>query len=102
MKATTHYGLFYEHWRDLDVHGYTDVDWAGSDKRSTSGYAFTLRSVVVTWSKQPIIALFSTKAKYRGATMAACDVMWSKKMLKDLGEHHDGKVVRFCDNMSSI
>lgn len=23
MKATTHYGLFYEHGRDLDVHGAT-------------------------------------------------------------------------------
>jgi len=30
VKATAHYGLFYEHGRDLDVHGYTDVDWAGS------------------------------------------------------------------------
>jgi len=34
--------------------------------------------------------------------MAACDIMWLKKMLKDLGEHYDGKVVMFCDNMSSI
>jgi len=34
--------------------------------------------------------------------LAACDIMWLKKMLKDLGEHHDGKVVMFCDNMSSL
>jgi len=25
--------LFYEHGRDLDVHGYTDVDWAGSENK---------------------------------------------------------------------
>jgi len=49
VKATAHYyGLFYEHGRDLDVHGYTDADWAGStyDRTSTSGYAFTLGSAV--------------------------------------------------------
>ena len=34
--------------------------------------------------------------------MATCDVMWLKKMLKDLDEHHDGKVVIFCNNMSII
>jgi len=34
--------------------------------------------------------------------MVACDIMWLKKMLKDLGEHYDGKVVMFYDNMSSI
>ena len=45
VKAMAHYGLFYEHERDLDVHGYTDADWAGS-RRSTSGYAFTLGSAV--------------------------------------------------------
>lgn len=58
----------------------------------------------VQWSskKQPAVALSSTEAEYRGAAMAACDIMWLKKMLKDLGEHHDGKVVMFCDNMSSI
>jgi len=42
------------------------------------------------------------EAEYRGAAMVACDIMWWKKMLKDLGEHHDGKVVMFCDNTSSI
>ena len=30
VKATTHYGLFYAHGKELDVHGYTDADWAGS------------------------------------------------------------------------
>ena len=52
VKASAHYGLFYAHGRDLDVHGFTDADWAGSsyDRRSTSGYAFTLGSAVVSWS----------------------------------------------------
>jgi len=28
--------------------------------------------------------------------------MWLKKLLMDLGEHCGGKVVMYCDNMSSI
>lgn len=30
MKATTHYGLFYAHGKELDVYGYRDADWVGS------------------------------------------------------------------------
>ena len=92
VKATAHYDLFYARGKELDVHGYTDADWAGSsyDRRSTSGYAFTFGSAVVSWSskKPPTVALSSTEAEYRGAASATCDVMWLKKLLADLGEHH--------------
>ncbi|MCO5560879.1 hypothetical protein L7F22_014499 [Adiantum nelumboides] len=48
-----------------------------SDCRSTSGYMFSFESAVVTWSskKQPTVALSSTEAEYRGATVAACETM---------------------------
>ena len=44
MKSTVQYGLFYAYGSDLHLSGYTDADWAGSpyDRRSTSGYSFTL------------------------------------------------------------
>jgi hypothetical protein len=61
--------LFYEAKSQLQVHGYMDVDWAGSvsDRRSTSGFMFSLGSGAVSWSskKQPIVALSSTEAKYK-------------------------------------
>jgi len=103
VKATAHYGLFYAHGKELDVHGYIDADWVGSsyDRRSTSGYAFTFENVVVSWSTT-IVALSSTETKYRGATLVVCDVMWLKKLLTDLGEHCDGKVIMYYDNMSSM
>jgi hypothetical protein len=61
-------------------------------------------SVVVTWSskKQLTVALSSTEAKYRGATMATCEVAWLRKLLGDLGLHVDKKVVIYCDNLSNI
>jgi hypothetical protein len=88
------------------VHGYIDADWAGSisDMRSTNGFMFSFGSTDVTWSnkKQPIVALSSIKAEYRGAAMAACEVAWLRKLLGDLGLHVDRQVVIYCDNLSSI
>ena len=106
QQSTLHYGLFYEVRCALQVHGYTDADWAGSvsDRRSTSGFMFSLGSAAISWSskKQPTVALSSTEAEYRGAAMAACEVAWLHKLLYDMHQSTDGPVVIYCDNMSSI
>ncbi len=97
---------FYEAKSQLQVHGYTDADWADnvSDRRSTSGFMFSFGSGVISWSnkKQPIVALSSTEAKYRGATIAACEVVWLLKLLSDLGQSMDAHVVIYCNNISNI
>ncbi len=80
IKHTLQCGIFYEAKSKLQVHGYTDVDWASnvSDRRSTSGFMFSFKSGDVTWSskKQPTIALSNTKANYRGIAIATCEVVW--------------------------
>ena len=57
-----------------------DANWVGniSDRRSTSGFMFSLGSATINWSskKQLIVALSSTEAEYRGATMVSCEVAW--------------------------
>ena len=67
---------------------------------STSGF----RSAAISWSskKQPTVALSSTEAEYRGAAMAACEVVWLQKLLFDLGQSVHDAVVIYCDNISSI
>ena len=49
VKSTLQYGLFYEAGCPIQVHGYTDADWAGSisERRSTSGFMFSLRSATI-------------------------------------------------------
>jgi hypothetical protein len=44
---------------------------------------FSFGSGVVSWSskKQPIVALSSTEAKYKGGAIAACEVVWLQKLL---------------------
>jgi len=65
---------------------------------------FSFRSGVVSWSnkKQPTVALSSTEAKYKGAAIVACEVVWLQKLLSDLGQSMDVHVVIYCDNISSI
>ena len=79
------YGLFYAYEADVEVCGYTNTNWARSthDKRSTSGYVFSLGNGARIWSskKQTIVALLNTEAEYRGATMAACEIAWLRKLL---------------------
>jgi hypothetical protein len=89
IKHTLQRGIFYEAKSQLQIHGYTDADWAGnvSDRRSTDGFMFFFGNGVVNWSskKQPTVALSSTDAKYRGATIVACEVVWLQKLLSNLG-----------------
>ncbi len=46
--------IFYEAKSQLQVHGYTDVDWAGnvSNRRLTSGFMFSFGSGVVSRSSK--------------------------------------------------
>ena len=47
--------------------GYSDSDWANNpdDRRPTTGYAFDIRSGVVSWSskKKPIVSVSSNEAE---------------------------------------
>jgi hypothetical protein len=65
---------------------------------------FSFGSGDVSWNskKQPTIALLSTEAEYRGATIVTCGVVWLQKLLSDLGQLVDVPVVIYCDNISNI
>jgi hypothetical protein len=48
IRGTINYGLRYTASSDIQLHGFTDSDWAGSaeDRKSTSGMCFSLGSVI--------------------------------------------------------
>ena len=54
VKPMLHYRLFYEFKREIELYGYTNANKIGSilDRRSTSGFMFSLRSGVVSWSSK--------------------------------------------------
>ena len=86
--------------------GFTDADWAGSptDRKSTSGGIFSIRSTVVSWynKKKRSMALSSAEAEYMAAILAACDAIWMRKILVGLFGSHLEPTVIYCDNPSCI
>lgn len=100
----------YEHWRaakqllrfvqhtkdvglvfkkgDLDVHVYSDSDYAGDidNSKSTSGYIVMLGPNCISWSsrKQEVIAQSTTEAEYIGLAKATKELEWVKVIMQHL------------------
>lgn len=58
----------------------------------------------VTWSskKQPIVTLSTTEAEYVAASVCACQAIWFKRILEELGCDAGGSMEILCDNTSTI
>ncbi|KAG6437014.1 hypothetical protein SASPL_101921 [Salvia splendens] len=84
----------------------TEVIWGGSldDRRSTSGYLFSLGTIVVSWSskKQKSVALSSAEAEYIAASNTTCEGIWLRRILEDLQQVQKEATTIYCDNMSAI
>jgi hypothetical protein len=82
VKGTINFGILYKKIKDCQLVGYCDVDYAGDydTRRSITGYSFSLGSGIISWcsKRQPTVALSSTEAEYRSATMAAQESTWLK------------------------
>ena len=88
LVGTSSAGLKFTKSSSLDLHGYTDADWAGNldDRRSTSGYCMYLGGNLISWSskKQAVIARSSTEAEYRCLALATAEVIWIESLLNEL------------------
>ncbi|KAJ3705308.1 hypothetical protein LUZ61_009013 [Rhynchospora tenuis] len=77
LSGTIEHGLFIHSNSSLQIHAYTDADWAGSsfDRRSTSGYCIYLGKNLISWSakKQPTVSRSSTEAEYRSLAITCSD-----------------------------
>ncbi|KAF2345436.1 hypothetical protein FHG87_023809 [Trinorchestia longiramus] len=77
---------------------------SGSDRKSTSGYCFTLSNSVITWRsvKQSCDALSTAEAEYVALAGAAQEAIWLKQLLDDLEFKTGGPMVVNEDNQSAI
>jgi hypothetical protein len=78
LCGTINEGLQIHRKSPLNLHAYSDADWAGDkdDFSSTSAYVIYLGRNPVSWSskKQKTIARSSTEAKYRSVANAAAEL----------------------------
>eukprot|EP00253_Pinus_taeda_P033567 PITA_33567 len=86
--------------------GFNDFDWAGDpdDRKSTTGYVFTLGSGPITWAckKQSAISLSSVEAEYRGAIEASKEALWLHQILSEFAYQQQHPTTLWCDSQSSI
>jgi hypothetical protein len=98
LRGTSEYVLWYIQTNEVKLHGFTDANWAGNqtDRKSTSGGIFSIRSTVFSWynRKQRSVALSSMEAEYMVVSQAACESIWMRKILVGLfGSHLDPTVI---------
>eukprot|EP00253_Pinus_taeda_P009837 PITA_09837 len=74
------------------------------DRKNTSGYVFHMGWGAISWAskKHPIVALSTAEVEYVAATVAACQAVWMKRMLKSLCQEQAKAKIIFCDNSSAI
>jgi hypothetical protein len=79
LRGTSEYGLWYIQKNEVNLHGFTDADWAGSptDRKSTSGGIFSIVSIVFSWyrKKQISVALISAEVEYMAGSQDACEAI---------------------------
>ncbi|CAL9009674.1 unnamed protein product, partial [Prunus brigantina] len=106
LKVTPRKGLMFCKYGHTDMEGYTDADWAGSvtDRRSTFGYFTFVGGNLVTWrsKKQKVVSRSSAKAEYRGMAQGVCELLWLRRLLRDLGFGPQKPMDLYCDNKTAI
>ena len=86
--------------------GYADANWASDadTRRSTTGYLFTLNNSVVSWKsqRQHTVATSSTEAEYMALYSAVQEMIWLRRLLKDLKYIQDKPTMIYQDNQGTI
>ncbi|KAM2660445.1 hypothetical protein EV2_022859 [Malus domestica] len=88
------------------ISGYTNADWERNaiDRKSTTGYCTFVGGNLVTWKskKQQVIALSSAEAEYRAMATIACELIWLKSLISDLGFPSSTLISYICDNQATM
>ncbi|KAL1559311.1 putative RNA-directed DNA polymerase [Salvia divinorum] len=106
LKGIPGHGVLFKKYGHLEIHGYTDADWAGNpnDRRSTTGYFTFVGGNLVTWrsKKQKVVALSSAEAEFRGIKSGLTEVLWLKKLMTELDLKSTQPCRLLCDNKAAI
>ncbi|KAB2615934.1 hypothetical protein D8674_022522 [Pyrus ussuriensis x Pyrus communis] len=106
LKGSIGRGIIMKKNESTEITGYCDADWAGNsiDRKSTTAYCTFVGGNLVTWKskKQAVVARSSTEAEYRAMASTACELIWLKGLLCDLGVSTTQSMSLFCDNQAAM
>jgi hypothetical protein len=106
LQGTKGLMLTYRKSEYLKLIGYSDSDYAGEDRKSTSGYIFTLAGGAISWksSKQTVTTSSTMYAEFVACYEASGQVNWLKKFLPGLKVVDDinRPLKVYCDNYPAL
>ncbi|XP_070672606.1 uncharacterized mitochondrial protein AtMg00810-like [Malus domestica] len=106
LKGSIGRGIIMRNNNHTRILGYTDADWAGNalDRKSITGFCTFVRGNLVIWKskKQSVVARSSAEAEYRAMVSTACELIWLKNLLLDLGFPHQQPMSLYCDNQATM
>lgn len=84
LKTTKHFCLTYTASGNNKLQAYVDADWSSNilDRRSYTGFFFTLSGGCVSWEtrKQVTVALSSTEAEYMGISECCKEAIYLRNL----------------------
>ena len=105
LKGTIDFGITFS-GSDLSLVGYCDSDWGGEldERRSTSGYVFSLNDGPIAWGSrlQSFSELSSAGAEYVALSEGLIECLWLRPFLTSLGLAMVEPTTIFLDNKSAI
>ncbi|CAL2276452.1 unnamed protein product [Prunus armeniaca] len=68
------------------------------------GAVMRILSNLVTWrsKKQKVVSKSSVEAEYRGMAQGVCELLWLRRLLRDLGFGPRKPMDLYCDNKAAI
>ena len=106
VKGTLYHGLHYSSRSSLELHAYSDADWAGdpTDRCSITSFCFLLGTSLVSWrsKKQDVVSRSSTEVEYRALADTTCELVWLRWLLADMDAPQPTATPLYCDNRSAI
>lgn len=106
LRGTYDHGLFYSSSKNYSLIGYSGSDWGGDidNRKSTSGYFFTLKNAACSWSskKQSIVALSTCGAEYVATSSSACQEIWLHDVMEHIHFPLKEPMKIYVDNISGI
>jgi hypothetical protein len=108
MQGTKDLMLTYRRSDSLEIKGYSDADYAGDqdDRKSMSGYVFTLTGGAISWRscKLSIVASSTMYAGFIACFDATGHAIWLKKIIPDLKvvDCIDKPLKMYCDNQPAV
>jgi hypothetical protein len=87
---------------DIQLHGFIDLDWAGSEDFiiSATWICFSFIFSMMSWAskKQNYVALSTIEAEYIAACDACMEAMWLSKLVSGLSDQVLDSTMIYCDD----